>query len=185
MATIVEICNIPLVTLGAAPIQDLYPKENTVPARLAATFYAISRDEVLRSHPWNFAAKRVRLAPLADAPVSGYARAFKLPADWLRTIEVSADDWKHENGCILCDESSIVLRYIYRLEDESRFDSLFTVALGYSLGTKMAYPLTKSTTQVDVMTKLYAEYLQLARSVDAQEDPAEQFGESDMINVRS
>ena len=103
MATQVSIASNALLLLGAKTINSL--DEGTDRATLSANLYDSLRDDMLRSHPWNCAVKRVLLAPDTDVPAFDYGAQFTLPADWLKTLSVGPDgyevDYKHESGKIL------------------------------------------------------------------------------------
>ncbi|KAB0665651.1 hypothetical protein F6V25_07980 [Oryzomonas japonica] len=181
MLTKLDIINAALVSLGASPVQDL---NETVHAKAAASFWNLALSAVLRAHPWNFAMARRSLAASADAPVFGYAKTFPLPADWIRTVEVTAEDFKQESGRILCNQDSLNIRYIAMVADPSRFDALFSDALSAYLAAKLAYPLTSSSSQQDVCWSAYKELLRLARSVDSLEDPPDDLPESSLLTAR-
>ena len=83
----VTLCNAALARLGEARIVDLL--DDNVAARACHAMLPIARAEVLRSHRWNFATARATLAALGEAPAFGYARAYGLPADNLRVLEVN------------------------------------------------------------------------------------------------
>lgn len=176
-----DIINTALVSLGAAPVQDL---SATAASLAAATFWKVVLPATLRSHPWNFAVARRTLAPLADAPDHGYSAAFPLPADWIRTLSTSETDYKMEAGKIFCDATVLSLRYIAMVEDPARFDALFSDALAAHLAAKLAYPLTQSASQQAACWDAYKEILRLARSVDSLEEPADEIEESSLITAR-
>lgn len=176
-----DIINAALVSLGAPPVQD---PTASVAAITVATFWKMVLRSTLRSHPWNFAVTRRTLAPQADAPDHGYGKAFPLPPDWIRTLSTSEDDFKSEGGRIVCNASTLQLRYVAMIEDPARFDSLFAEAVAAHLAAKAAYPLTKSSSQADVCWNAYKEILRLARSVDSLEEPADEFEESSLITSR-
>src|SRR5688572_8267905 len=92
-----EICNIALGHLGEAPITSL--NEDSKAAWACNLHYALTRDELLRGHRWNFAKDRVQLSELAEGPAFGWARQFQLPADCLRVLEFNDQeigDWISE-----------------------------------------------------------------------------------------
>jgi len=183
MESDVEVVNHALIFLGQPPIQTI--GDPTPPSSATAgVLFTPALEETLRAHPWNFAIKRVALAPLATAPAYGYSYQYARPADWLRTLECSADDYRHEGDKILCNDSSLQLRYVFREVSIDKWDALACAALARNLATKLAYPLTKSTTQQQAQWEMYAAVLQQARSVDAQEEPAEVFEESSLLAVR-
>lgn len=64
MATQTEICNRALIRIGADTIVDI--TENSKEGRLCNILYDQIRKDLLRSHPWNFAIRRIILAPDAN-----------------------------------------------------------------------------------------------------------------------
>lgn len=181
-----SIGNQSLGLLGLPPIANI-DTEQTKPAKLLRTFWDDTLDEALRSHPWNFATRRKVLSPLAASPEFGYSAAFQLPSDWLRSLDLGdVRDYMHEGGRILCNASALELRYIYRVTDITQWDALFLGAFTRNLASKLAYPLTQSNTTKDALWSEYTQYLQQARGINAQEDPADanQFEESSLIAVR-
>ena len=69
--------------LNVKPIVSIETPSNST-EELCARWYDQSRREALRRYPWNFAAKRIILAPDATDPVFGYSKQFTLPADFIR-----------------------------------------------------------------------------------------------------
>lgn len=140
---------------------------------------------MLRLHPWNFAVKRIQLTPDLTAPVYGYSSAFTLPAECLRICEVyGIEDYKLEGRKILCDSSGISIKYIFRNEDVTQYDSLFIDALAAYLAFKMAYPRTKSNETKKIMFDTFKSILPLAKNIDAQEEPQDTIGDFPFIRVR-
>ena len=141
------------------------------------TFYAETRDEVLRAHPWNFANKRTVLSRLVAAPVFGWAYQYQLPEDCLRVLQLNAckywyNDitWEIEGRVLLTDDIEARLKYVCRVADANLFDSIFVEALSIKLASKLAKPIYGSDT---VGGNLLAEYARvtgpLAQGVDARE----------------
>lgn len=178
----IQIINEALVQLGQGPIADL--TDGGVYGTVAATFWPGCLSAVLRGHPWNFANRRQILPRLSDAPAFGYASAFVLPADCVRVIEVSTNSYKIEGRQILCDETSLAIRFVSNAVNITEWDPLFCSALSLYLAWRMAYPITKSGEVRESCWQSYVQLLVQARSVDAQEEPADDFGESSLISVR-
>jgi hypothetical protein len=178
----IQIVNQALVQLGECPISDM--SDGTKYALIASTFWAGAVAAVLRGHPWNFASRRQMLAKLDAAPPFGFGAAFQLPADCLRVLEASADSYKIEGRQILCDETTLTLRYVSGSVAVAEWDAIFCEALSIFLAWKMAYPVTKSEAVRDACWQCYVQILAQGRAVDAQEEPADDFGYSDMIGVR-
>lgn len=182
----VEICRNALMLLGDAAISSFNDEGDRV--TLAANLWPNARDAVLRSHPWNACVKRVALAPEAGAPAFDYAYSFVLPGDWLRTLSVGLKGetpaYEQENGRLLTDENVCYLRYVFRNENVATYDSLLVAALEAYMAFAMAYPITKSASVQEAMANRYQFLLKQARSVDGQEQPPEDFGDTPLMSVR-
>ena len=83
----VEIANSALRKIGADRIASL--NEDNKRARLCKDAIPLLRQEVLRSHPWNFAIDRIPLAQLTTTPAGGFDFEYALPADVLRVLHIS------------------------------------------------------------------------------------------------
>ena len=176
MATEVSICANALRRLGDSPITSL--TEDTERARLCNAFYIPSRDQVLRSHPWNFAITRATLAKLSDTPAYEYSYQYALPNDpyCLRVLEMQYKDYifkiEHyasQGRVLLTNESTAKILYIARVTDTAQFDSMFVDVLTAKLAVDLAYPVTNSVKLQDQMQRLFQQKLSEARSVDGQE----------------
>jgi len=168
--SIVQICNIALSKLGQQAINSL--TEDSPVARYCSIFYDPIKDEVLRGHNWNFAGKRVSLAPVSDAPVFGYSYAFNLPADCIkvRYLNDSAISWTVEGRTILANTDSINVVYTSRIEDTTLFDPFFISVLATRLAAELAVPITSSATLGQNLFKSYQIQLDSARAADAREN---------------
>ena len=176
MATEVSICSNALRRLGDDPITSL--TDDTERARLCNSFYADTRDAVLRLHPWNFAITRASLAKLATAPAYGFANQFSLPTNpyCLRVLGMEYEDYifKIENVAthgrvLLTDEATANILYVARITDTNLFDAMFVDVLTQKLAVDLAYPVTNSTTLQTQMQKVFEKKLSEARSIDGQE----------------
>jgi len=179
VATQVSICSNALLMLGAQTINSL--DEESDRARLASNLYDGLRNDLLRSHPWNCAVKRVLLAPDVEVPAFDYTAQFTLPSDWLKTLSVGIEgyevDYKHEGGKILCGGTSLALRYIFRNEVEATWDSMMVRAMELRMAAEMAYPITGSASMADMMHNKLQQHMQQARAVDGQDDPPQTLGD--------
>jgi len=186
MATKVSICSNALLILGAQTINAL--TENSDRARLASNLYDATRDDLLRSHPWNCAVKRVVLAPDVDEPAFDYGNQFSLPGDWLRTLSVGPDgfevDYRVEGEKILATGTSLALRYIFRNDNEATWDALLVTAMELKMAAKMCYAITKSASMTELTEKKLEAHMRMARSVDAQDDPAQTLGDERLLSAR-
>ncbi|MES1979728.1 MAG: hypothetical protein V4451_16940 [Pseudomonadota bacterium] len=186
MATKVSICSNALLMLGGQTINSL--DEGTDRARLASNLYDSTRDDLLRSHPWNCAIKRVILAPETTPPAFDYGSQFLLPGDWLRNVSVGPRgyevDFKLEGQMILADGDSLSLRYVFRNANEGTWDTLLVTAMELKLASLMAYGITQSGTMADLMHGKFKDHMKAARAVDGQDEPPQTFGDERLLNAR-
>lgn len=171
-----EICNLALGHLGERRINSL--DEDEVSARACALHYASTRDELLRSHRWNFAQTRVALSRLEEDPAFGWSYQFQLPADCLRVLEVNdseigdviSDEFIIEGRNILTDADEVNLVYTKRIEDVSMFDVLFVKALAAALAVMLSETIRGASGKTAELVQLYERVIgPLARRTDANE----------------
>lgn len=182
----VQVCSNALLMLGAQPINDFDDEGDRV--TLVSNLWANARDAVLRSHPWNCAVKRVSLAPDVAIPPFEYAYQFAIPGECLRILSIGEEGehfrYRIEARKIVMDDSECNLRYIFRNEDVTTWDSLLVSAMEAYMAMLCAYPLTKSPTQRSEMEKQYAFQLRQARTVDGLEEPTDDVGDFPLLAVR-
>ncbi len=171
MASVVDICNSALNQIGASNIISL--TEDSKAARICNQRYEFIRDSVFRAHPWNALITRRTLSPDATAPTFEFDNAFTLPTDpyCLRVISLDFHDIIHrvEGRKILCNEDTLNLVYVGRVEDVNQYDMLLIESIAAALAADLAYPLVGSTSLAQEMRAVYQEKLKEARFVDATE----------------
>ncbi len=171
MASVVDICNSALNQIGASNIISL--TEDSKAARICNQRYEFIRDSVFRAHPWNSLVTRRTLSPDATAPTFEFDNAFTLPTDpyCLRVISLDFHDIIHrvEGRKILCNEDTLNLVYVGRVEDVNQYDMLLIESIAAALAADLAYPLAGSTSLAQEMRAVYQEKLKEARFVDATE----------------
>ena len=178
-----DVCNLASDLLSGATIADI-DSPTTPDEELYARWYDHSRQKALREHPWHFAAKRLILAPSATAPVFGSPVAFPLPADFMRFMTIQTEDGRQysseeyllEGGSILLtqgaeDSTSVRLRYVYDIEDVTKFDALFIDYLAHTIALSLAFKITESNTSVQRVEQLKKQLGSIARAVSGQERP--------------
>lgn len=172
MASDVDICNSALNQIGASNIISL--TEDSKAARICNQRYNFVRDSVFRAHPWNCLITRTSIAPDVATPAFEFAKQFTLPTDpyCLRVLELSdtAIVYKIEGRKLLCDESSIEMKYVGRVEDANQYDLLLIETIAAAMAADLAYPLVGSSALSANMYQLYQSKLSEARFVDATED---------------
>jgi hypothetical protein len=188
MATGVSICSNALLMLGAQTINDFQDQQNLDRAKLCANLYPSQRDSLLRAHPWNCCIKRIVLAPLAEAPAFGYSNAFELPADCLRVLEVGSGgcqiDYLVESRTIQADTTVLELRYVFRNEAESTWDTHLIDLMTAAMAAVLAYPVTQSTSERDSREAKLAQLMKQAKAADGLEDPPQMLGDERLLRSR-
>ena len=169
-----NICNRALGRCGEGQILDI--TDAGAPARACQLHWDGTRDEVLRSHRWNFATARAKLSELAEVPAFFWTHQYALPGDFIRALEVNGTEegygrpWKIEGQNLLTNEESVNLVYIRRATEVDQWDSLFQEAMVLKLAAKLSVVLRGSSTQVEGFLSEYAQLTApLARRIDANE----------------
>lgn len=185
MSSVVDVCNRALDKLGQSPITSLEDGDTT--ANLCNRTWPVVRDRALRSYPWNFAVKRSSTAPDTETPAWGFTYQHTLPSDCLRLLEIldiRTDAYELEGNKVLCDDNLLKIRYIRQVTDPNDYDAMFVDAVASLLAFEMCERLTQSNQKKDALWTEYQENLMKARSVDAQENPVQQFEEDSWIEAR-
>lgn len=174
-----DICRLALGRLGEITVPDnvleLPPTGPDTPEAAACRLYfALTADEVLRSHPWNFAKSYVSIGAEVDSlGVFGpWARKHELPSDCVRVLGLNGGaDFELVHGDYICCSVSgdANLEYVTRNIWPCN-DGVFSEALALKLASKIA-PRLRGGTGVD--QGLLEEYTRLtaplARRIDANE----------------
>lgn len=186
--TEVEICNDALILLGADRISSL--TEDTKEAILCNEQYPKMRDQLLISHPWNFAIARTEMAQDSELP-EGYdddvwEYSHSLAADVLRVISVDEVDaeWKIEGRKLFAHYTPVKIKYIKKITDVTLFSKFFEESLAWKLAARIGYALTQNATLMESILKQAEEHLRNARSYDAQEGSLEVVEAEDWLDTR-
>jgi len=184
MASVVEICNRALILLGSDTISSI--SEDTKPAKLCNIVYPQIRQDLIRSHPWNFAMKRTVLASTGTAPSFEYDYTFNLPSDCLRVWQVYDPDssYKLEARTLVSNDDAIDLKYIADITDTTKWDSVFVSMVVYKLAIDICFGLTGSTTMIPVLTDQFNRLKAEAKLYDAQEESPDLFDRGSWLDSR-
>jgi hypothetical protein len=150
----VEIANLALMHVGDNVITSF--SDGTAAANTINTVYETIRDAVLRDHIWNFAVKQATPSLDATTPIYGFNHRFDMPTDLLRLIEIEDNP------------NPINIKYVYKNETVTEYDSMFVQALAVRLAATIAERLTQSSTLAEELLSVYRLHLKDAKSVDAQ-----------------
>ena len=137
-----------LAMLGADSISniDTDTTDNAVKCRAV---YESVRDELLRSHEWNFAITRAELAVLATEPEYEYEYEYTLPTApyCLRVLELeNGYPFSVEGRKLLTNESSAKIKYIARVSNAATLDVSFVAAYTILLAICLCLSITTSRT---------------------------------------
>lgn len=191
-----EIVNSALSKLGANRVLTL--DDDSKEARLAKVQYPIKRDELLRSHPWNFATARAALAKTANTPAYEFTSEFILPSDCLRVLNTDLnlsgssmeEPYKVETNLVdgtkvlLTNTDAVNIQYLAKVTNVQLFDAVFCEALAWKLAADLAYPLVQSTSLAAQMFQISEQVLSQARSFDGQEGSVDQVQADDWFWAR-
>lgn len=192
MASDVQIANFGLRRLGANPI--LAFTDPTPEGVLVNDTYAEIRDTLLREHPWNFAIRRASLAASATAPVWGFDRAFAIPENFLRLLEVNgqrdyavkAESIDGVGRVFVTDlDAPLEILYVARLTDPNLYDPTFRRALSLRCAQEWAEPLTATTSVLQAVAQEAAQALRIALGTDGQEGTSDVFAPNFFLDARA
>jgi len=199
VASNIDIANAALLKLGADRITSL--NDHNDRARVLSQRFTMVRDAELRRHRWRFALSRASVPALADPPEFGYARAFQLPSDFLRLVQVGEYDlgdsladyrsaptarWALEGRTILTDlPSPLSLRYIRKVTDSALFDSAFVEAFAARLAWECCERITQSDSKRQLAAGEYKEAVREAIRANAIEAPPEYGSDDSWVMART
>jgi len=177
-----------LLELGAETILSFDDETagNIKRAKLCKQFYPMVRDAVLRSYPWNCAIARTSLARIDSTPLFGFDYVFQLPIDpyCLRVLEIDDKDadYRIEGRYLLCDNSTVIIKFIKRVENTGLFDPLLVQAIVMRLAATLSKPITASSDMR--LWELYANMVQEGKTIDGMEGTLSPYDSSILIDVR-
>jgi hypothetical protein len=152
------------------------------------------RDAILEGSDWSFAQKRATLAPSTDTVAWGYAYSVPLPADCLRVSYVTdspdeyemkpLEPWVKEGHAILCNATTVYIRYTRREDDPKKWSEGFSQALAARLASDIAIPATNSKEHMQLMFSLYEKKLAEAITNDGRQGRRQRVQSNDLKRVR-
>ncbi len=192
--TDLEICNLALTKLGQNRISAF--TENSEPARLCNIFYEQTRDMLLREHNWNFATKIEALNLIANEEIINYDYLYSFPSKCLFIMQVFDENKTEINEyeillttdtntkCIASNTELAYIKYIKKITDTSKYDSLFIDALANKLAYELTMSLTGSQDTANNFLQLYNLSLNNAKRINMQEKHKKQTKVSQYLEVR-
>ena len=194
MASQVGIANRALTKLGSARITSL--DEDSKAAATLNSMYDDVLDACLREHVWSFAKTRAQLAALADAPLFGFGYQYRLPADFIRLIQIgqflvypktdTRGLFSIESGNILTDlQAPLYIRYLKRVTDPNAMDALFREAFACRLAIEACEAITQSSTKRQAAWAEHDRAIAQAIRVNAIERPSQPVGDDTWLESRN
>lgn len=176
MSSDTDIANMALRLLKANRITALDDGSNNANA-LKDIFDEI-RDEMLRSHFWDFAEKQAKLAKSSTAPIFDFDNAYPFPSDWIRTVSVHDNDAGTGSvlyregeidgqGAILSSSDELWMYYTYRVMDPNRMAADFRIAFAFALALAVPGIPNMSAVREDLLEKRAKRKLGIAKHTDA------------------
>lgn len=171
MSDDVEICNVALTRVERKRITSLTDGSPT--GNDCNALFVPTREKLLRSHDWNFARGRQKLARLSEAPTYEFDHAYQLPTDWLATRAVHDNEdgvglaiYRIEGMTILSSAEDIYLTYTKKITDASAMPADFRDLFS----SRLAEQLAKRNTVRELMHRDVLKAEKRAKSADAVED---------------
>lgn len=194
-----QVINDGLRHISANLIAD--PDEDTESARQAKGVYDQVVRAELESSAWFFAKTQAALPQNATPPLFKYARAYNLPSDFVRLVEME-DRWvfsvmrnidvnpipQYEmQGRAIFTDIAAPLRVAYLRDitsDPTVWSPLFANVVAAALAIRLAMPLTKSEGMVSLASKIYSSELARAKKSNAIQMPPAQIPDGSWITAR-
>jgi hypothetical protein len=182
-----QIANSALIKLGADTVASLASSDRIaalVRERLVPVVHRLLRD-----HAWHFATKITDLAPLGVPPHLGdWTYAFLIPPDCLRVRRLDTEKYEIVGQNILCDKTTLSLRYTQRMVDNTDSAVLFIDDFAEASSAFLAYEISPSVTgALPLREDLFAlgnRLLAFARFNGAVEVPQYQLNQSSWLDSR-
>jgi hypothetical protein len=201
MSTQIEIANAALTLCGSARIMALTDAQK--PATAMNAVYDITRRKALAAQNWKFALRRFN-PQASTAPIFGWERAFVIPAEILRLVEIrdqfvgfntlgpSVSDGTpqefeiEENNRILTNwEAPLNCRGVANITSEASFDPLFVDYFVHELALAVWEDVSrKNATKKDQIEKARDRSLRIARNRNGIMEPPEQLPDDPWLLAR-
>ncbi len=186
MPTKLSLFNAALIEIGKGRVSDT--GEATESARELAYVYDQVVAECIAAGSWNFATETIRAdADTGVTPEFGYAKVFAKPADWVRTVAFSPDEfftYPHLNyyddvNYWSADNSPIYVRYVSNDTgmglELSRWTANFTRFVELELAERVCLKLTQSASMEEKVGKKRDKARKRALNFDAANEVSPKF----------
>lgn len=153
-----SIANKALTEVGATPITSL--DDGTNNADIVSRVYEISLKSILSECKWNFATKRSLLtlsSYLLEWYDVGETYVYARPADVIKIFGTNDDKatFREEGDYIISDTSGLGIRYVYYLDDPTKYSQQFIEAFIDKLCSDIAFIIVNSASLGEKYLTLY------------------------------
>jgi len=198
--TKLSICSDALIMLGATPLSSF--ATGTDEAQVADRLYDDVRDTLLMQYPFSWTLKKVKLAQLADAPISEWKYKYQLPGDILgnpravfNTSSVGGRpvrDFEIYAGGVYTNLEEVWIDYQFRPEP-AIFPPYFVRLLRTALAAEFAEPITDQITKAEYYHgKAYGSpsenmrggLMRVAINIDGASQPSQNIQEFPIADIR-
>lgn len=189
MSSQVQLCNLALSRLGANTITSL--TDGTTEAKLCNTFFDDLVEEVIAEGSWPSTIRRTSLAATTTTPSFDFTYQYQLPVDpkALKILNINesypnAITYVIEGDKLLCDESSVKIRYVAKITDTSEWDVYLKRAFVSRLSSELAYPITGDDRKSIQEFERYRMFLSEGLALSNQQGSKQLYVSDDLINIR-
>ena len=199
MTSIVSICNLALGSIGKDAISSI--DEASAEARACKTFYSICLDTALQAYPWSWAEETRALAEVTNTRLNRWLYAYQRPVDCLKVRALLDESLMTEQPAgagivagvhnraisgqvIFCDLKPAYLSFTKTFTDAAMFPPLFADALGMSLATRIAMPVTRDMKIRNDALTLSRQAMAMAQEADSAEMTYDYDHPSERIEAR-
>jgi len=161
------IANLAMIDLGQPAL--VTGNEDSKAGRIYRAQFEQTVKEILRSHPWRCARRRVILTPDAShQPPFGFAYAAPLPADFVKVIKFNnnIDKFKVTGPYLESDDDGPELTYVARVPT-AEFDALLVSSIAARLAWRWCMPLTDSANAAKEYRQAFSDIFADAKFADA------------------
>ena len=132
---------------------------------------------VLRSYPWGWATKYVKLTASQNPPTFGYLYLFDYPNDYIRLLDVYSGKNVHAPKASLCislegilsNVTPLYARYVCYVEDPDKWPADFKEAVCAKVASKIAPLSAQTQAMTPSLIQLYQYWLTQAQGIDSTE----------------
>ena len=172
MNTRTDLANAALAYLGEMRISNIEDPDSQ-PARTCKQFLADTIDEILRTHPWSCSIRLATLTEVATAPDWGFKRAFQLPSDMMRLLQINGQEpgisqqyFDIQGKLLLTEWEEAKIRFVQRI-DVPEFDPLLARAIALQLAVKICIPLSLNMQNLQLCSQLFDKAIGEAKRANA------------------